>query len=90
MVNITGCAGEQESIQIQTSDYPEYETEAARLYLAKCSGCHAAPLPNIHNTRQWFSVVQRMQMRMTNKAIQPLNEQEMAIVLQYLEKHARK
>jgi len=85
-----GCSGEYEARQIQFTDYPEHETEAAKLYIAKCSGCHAAPLPNIHDVRQWSGVVQRMQMRMANKALQPLNEQELATVIDYLEKHARK
>ena len=86
---VTGCS-DGEVNQIQASDYPEYETQAAKLYIEKCSGCHAAPLPKIHDARQWSGIVQRMQMRMTNKAITPLNKRELAIVIEYLEKHARK
>ena len=86
---VAGCSDGEVS-QIQASDYPEYETQAAKLYIAKCSGCHAAPLPQVHDARQWSGIVQRMQMRMTNKAIKPLNPRELAIVIEYLETHARK
>jgi cytochrome c5 len=90
MFYLIGCSGEQQVGQIQISDYPEYDTESAKLYISKCSGCHAAPLPGVHDIRQWAGIVQRMQMRMANKAITPLNKQELTAVVEYLEKHARK
>ncbi len=87
---LTGCSQEQQSGKLTLADYPEHESQEAKLYISKCSGCHAAPLPGIHTTRQWSGVVQRMQMRMKNKAIQPLNSSELPLILGYLEKHARK
>lgn len=86
---LIACSQEQQSNPLMEADYPEYESEPAKLYISKCSGCHAAPLPKIHTVRQWPGVVQRMQMRMKNKAVQPLNSNELAIVLDYLQKHAR-
>lgn len=87
---LIACSQEQQSSPLKLSDYPEYESEPAKLYVSKCSGCHAAPLPEVHVARQWSSVVQRMQIRMINKAVQPLTSNELAIVLDYLQKHARK
>ena len=86
---LNSCSYELESNPLKVTDYPEYESEPAKLYLAKCSGCHAAPLPRIHTFRHWPGVVQHMQMRMKNKAVQPLNPNELAIVIGYLQKHAR-
>ena len=83
------CSQDQKSIPLQLTDYPEYDSEPAKLYISKCSGCHAAPLPSIHSVRHWPGVLQRMQMRMKNKAVQPLNPNELAIVLDYLQQHAR-
>ena len=87
---LTACSEQLSSVPLQKSDYPDYDTEPAKLYLAKCGGCHVAPLPKIHTARQWLSVVQRMQQRMTSKAVPVLNKNEMADIVGYLQKHARK
>jgi len=91
LVTVTGCDADfNHSQQIQMSDYPEHETEAAKLYVSKCSGCHAAPLPKIHEADQWPGIVRRMEMRMNNKAVQPPDTEETAIIVGYLQKHAKK
>ena len=87
---LSGCTNDQGINQIQLTDYPEHESEEATLYISKCSGCHAAPLPKIHTARQWPGVVQRMEMRMNNKAVKPPSSQETAVIIGYLQKHARK
>jgi hypothetical protein len=86
----TGCADDQDSQPLQLSDYPEHESAEAKLYISKCSGCHAAPLPKIHVAEQWPGVVQRMEMRMNNKAIKPPSSQETELIVGYLQKHASK
>lgn len=86
----TGCTSDYSSQQVQLSDYPEYESEAAKVYITNCSGCHAAPLPKIHDAKQWPGIVRRMEMRMNNKAVQPPNAEETAIITGYLQKHAKK
>ena len=83
------CSNGNNAEGMKATDYPDYESAAAQLYIAKCSECHAAPLPRIHIARHWPGVVQRMEMRMQNKAIQPPNKQETAMILEYLQKHAR-
>ncbi len=85
---LAGCANDQDLQPLQLSDYPEHEIAAAKLYISKCSGCHAAPLPKIHTAGQWPGVVQRMEMRMNNKAIKPPSSQETAVIVGYLQKHA--
>ena len=87
---LSSCADQQPAEKLTLQDYPEANTETAKLYVEKCGSCHAAPLPTIHSKKQWFGVVQRMQFRMTNKAIKPLNEQELETIIGYLEKHAPK
>ena len=82
------CTEKDASVPLTASDYPENGTEHFQLYLTKCGECHAAPLPKIHTARQWLSVVQRMQFRMTSKAIPPLNKYEMDSIVNYLQKHA--
>lgn len=69
--------------------YPEPDSPAAQLYIEKCSDCHAAPLPGIHLSSRWPGIVQRMQQRMTSKAIRPLNKTDVATIVEYLQKHAR-
>ena len=91
LATVIGCDADfSHPQQIQMSDYPEHETETAKLYVSKCSGCHAAPLPTIHDAGQWPSIVRRMEMRMNNKAVQPPNAEETAIIIGYLQKHAKK
>jgi mono/diheme cytochrome c family protein len=90
IINLIACSEQSSSVQLQKSDYPDYNTDAAKLYLTKCSECHGAPLPEIHTARQWLSVVQRMQYRMTSKAMPGLNKHEMAEIVGYLESNARK
>lgn len=87
---LAACSDQAPSKQLTASDYPEANSEITKLYLEKCGGCHAAPLPNIHAEKQWMGVVQRMQFRMTSKAMQPLRDHELTAIVEYLQKHARK
>jgi len=85
-----GCGTDFNPPQIQLSDYPEHESEAAVLYISKCSGCHAAPLPKIHEADQWPGIVRRMEMRMANKAIPAPSASDTAVIVEYLQAHAKK
>ena len=68
--------------------YPEVESASAQLFLAKCGGCHVAPMPGSRSARAWSTVVQRMQMRMKAKGVTPLNNEELNQVLDYLQRNA--
>ena len=87
---MVACTDQGATVPLTASDYPESGTEQAVLYMTKCGECHAAPLPGIHTAKQWPGVVQRMQFRMTSKAMPSLNKQEMVIIVGYLQKHAKK
>lgn len=82
------CTEQAPTVQLTPEDYPESDSEAATLYLSKCGECHAAPLPAIHPAGQWPGVVQRMQFRMTSKAMPELNDYERDTIVRYLQKHA--
>ena len=86
---VAACTDQGASVPLTASDYPESNTEPAKLYIAKCGECHAAPLPKIHTVKQWPGVVQRMQFRMTSKAMRELNKHEFNMIVEYLQKHAR-
>ena len=88
-LTLVACTDQNTSVPLTASDYPESGSEQAQLYLAKCGECHAAPLPKIHTVLQWPGVVQRMQFRMTSKAMPALNKYEMDTIVSYLQKHAR-
>jgi len=69
--------------------YPEPDSTQAQLYLLKCGECHAAPLPTAHIAITWVRVIERMQYRMISKKIAPLNDDEKASILEYLQKYAK-
>jgi hypothetical protein len=84
---LTGCADNNQSPTPR--EYPEMESTQAQLYIDKCGQCHAAPSPNTHPANIWPGVVERMQLRMKTKHVPPLNREEVAIVLEYLQAHAK-
>lgn len=90
VLSLLACTEQAPTVQLTVEDYPEYDSDAARLYLTKCGDCHAAPLPSIHPASQWPGVVQRMQFRMTSKAMRELNDYERETIVGYLQKHAGK
>ncbi|MBL1277236.1 MAG: hypothetical protein COB30_014225 [Ectothiorhodospiraceae bacterium] len=82
---LSACNGDAPSAK----DYPEFDTASARLYIAKCGDCHVAPQPSAQTARAWPGILQRMQMRMKAKARKPLDETELDMVLDYVQRHAR-
>ena len=80
-----GCFNEAPTTAIT---YPEAGAETALLYLEKCGGCHLAPTPKSHPKKVWFTVVQRMQMRMLSKGMPQLDQQELKNILDYLQRNA--
>lgn len=70
---------------------PEAETPPAILYIDRCSICHPAYHPQVHNYTGWNNVVTRMEKQADDKGIKPfLSEDEKAVILSYLKKNARK
>ena len=81
----SGCSDPQ-SPTLQS--YPEAGSAAAILFISRCGECHAAPQPTSHDAKIWPGVVQRMQMRRRAMSKTPLNQQELATILDYLQRHA--
>lgn len=70
---------------------PEKESEAALLYVQKCTLCHEVVHPLTLSPRQWSNVIKLMEKRVKATGVrEPLSEAEMAVILGYLEKHGRK
>lgn len=85
LLSACGDKGGQETKPV----LPDSQSQAALLYVEKCSACHTVPLPSKHTARLWPSVLQRMQMRMKSKGVQKLSRDELALLLDYLQKHAK-
>lgn len=70
---------------------PEADSAQAVLYVEKCSICHPAYHPQVHNYTGWNNVVTRMEKQADDKGIKPfLSGDEKAVILSYLKKNARK
>jgi len=89
-VLVAACGDADTSKPLTLADYPDSGSAELTLYMSKCGECHAAPLPTIHTEKQWPGVVQRMQFRLTSKAMPPLSKQELQTIVDYLQKHAKK
>lgn len=85
MVSLVACSNDTPTTPII---YPQAESAAARLFLAKCNACHGAPQPSAHLANIWPGVIQRMQMHMQSKGISPLTKDELSEVLDYLQRNA--
>lgn len=68
--------------------YPETDSPAEKMLLARCGRCHVAPHPDDHSAEEWPAIIQRMQVRMRSKGYPPLDKVEMALLLGYLQRHA--
>jgi len=68
---------------------PEARSPAAKLYAARCGSCHSLPHPRRLHYREWQQMVALMQQRMQERHMPPLTDKEQAIILKYLQNHAR-
>lgn len=66
---------------------PEPESEGAKLYAARCNGCHRIYAPSLLKFEMWKLKIDAMQGEMARRGVSPLNEQEKAVVLDYLRRH---
>ena len=87
---------------ITPAQLPEPQSEGARLTAQYCVQCHHMPSPAMHTATRWTSVVDRMVWRMRGEGnlgivmkemmadVQPPASEEVAVLLQYLQKHGQK
>jgi len=68
----------------------EPDSPGAKVLVAFCSDCHAPPQPTVHDAKEWPNVLYRMQERRRMKAYELMNDEELALLTDYLERHAKK
>jgi cytochrome c5 len=82
-MTIGGCAS-------SPTPLPDAQSDAARLYSEKCGVCHSVPHPRRNNMAQWRHLLDIMKLRMQEKGMQTLSANDEQVILDYLERHARK
>ena len=71
-----------------TPDLPEPDSQGARLYAERCSGCHRLYAPGTMKAEMWKITVRRMQGELARRGLRPLDAGETALLLSYLERHS--
>jgi mono/diheme cytochrome c family protein len=71
-----------------TRALPDADAPGAQMYAARCGTCHAVHDPRSLTAAMWVVQVGRMQETMRRRGAKPLDEQERALVLDYLRSHA--
>jgi mono/diheme cytochrome c family protein len=67
---------------------PDPESPGARLYAARCGGCHRIYGPGSLTAAMWELTVQRMQGELVRRGVPPLTADEQAALLAYLAQHS--
>jgi hypothetical protein len=67
---------------------PEPESQAARLYQQRCSGCHRLYAPSILTSEMWQFMLVRMDQEFQRRGLPPLSAEERQTILDYLQKHS--
>ena len=75
-------------VACQKSKIPDEENYAAQLYVKRCGQCHQPYNPSLMTPAMWAVQVDRMQERMKQIGISPLNAEERKAILDYLSSHA--
>jgi len=97
MMGGTGCMmGNRMPPGINPNQLPEPKSEGARLLGQYCSQCHGVPGPGLHTPNEWPNVITRMNRRMQMMSggrmmmrIEAPNDNELKILMAYLEKNAQ-
>jgi len=70
---------------------PEADSPPAMLYAAKCGTCHKVRNPEVHTYTGWVKTIPIMEKRAVEMGMKHLlTEEEKAIILGYMKKHARR
>ncbi len=71
-----------------TTKLPEPESPAAKLYAARCNGCHRVYAPSVLKFEMWKVKVAAMQGEMARRGVPPLSAEEQTMLLEYLQRYA--
>jgi hypothetical protein len=66
---------------------PDPTSQGARLYAARCTGCHRLYAPGVLTSAMWKITVARMQGELARRGVPPLSAAEQALLLEYLDQH---
>lgn len=67
---------------------PDPESPGAHAYRERCGDCHRLYAPQLLTADMWKYQVERMQGEMVRRGAPPLQDNERATILEYLQKHA--
>ena len=79
---LTGCAA-------APTPLPQADSADARVYAQRCGVCHSVPHPKRHDMAAWQSLIKVMDQRMAERGQPPLNGDERASVMRYLEANSK-
>jgi cytochrome c5 len=71
-----------------THALPDADSPGAQLYQTRCGTCHALHEPRALTAAMWEMQVNRMRDTMRRRGVQPLSDDEQALLLGYLRAHA--
>ncbi|HED18685.1 MAG TPA: hypothetical protein ENI74_04180 [Gammaproteobacteria bacterium] len=74
---------------IDTTQYPDLDTQAGRSFQETCARCHALPDPKQHTRDEWPSVVARMKQNMVAMDKSVPKGQTMKEIVAFLQRHAK-
>ncbi len=78
------------SITACETSLPEPDSEGARLYRQRCSGCHRLYQPGLLTPEMWQFMLVRMEQEFLRLGRPPLSETERRTILDYLNAHAQR
>ena len=85
---LAGCGAETKT-ETARVNLPDQDSAGAQLVMADCTECHGVPQPSAHPAGEWAGVVRRMQNWRTTKGFGPVPEKDEAVLIQYLQEHAK-
>ena len=74
---------------MQPFEVPDAETVDGKIYVRRCSLCHALPDPARMTYTQWVGVVGRMAQNIRSQNVPQVSDEEFQQILLYLKRHAK-
>jgi hypothetical protein len=79
-----GAAGCMQDFQVPGRDTPE-----GKVYVRRCSLCHALPDPTRMTYERWVPVVAMMVRNIRSQNVPQIPDEELGMILRYLKEHAK-
>lgn len=87
VLSLSACGNAVDPDQFTPVVLPEPDSPGAVLMKQACGNCHGVPSPDTHSAEHWPGVVHRMNNRRLMKAYDPLDEQQLQTLIDYLRRH---